>query len=298
MKHIRINKFPFNDATELMLTDCGKDFYSAANLPGIFVRETSNRQVYKDGEIKGEMDFSCIVDPDNKMIHERMVVNIEHQSTPVDEKKLEQMGRYAIQQIHDENLPQLTVVISHIETEKHLQGYYITPSHHIEPSYIEFSEEDIEKRLNRVKTIINNNEPLTNEDALNLGIIAVLAPRHKALEIIEEVVELYIQISQQLPRRMELVLYEAISQMIDAYSQEEEEYQRLKNMLDVNTSEETKEESKFIKSLEEKNKFYHDKVITLEKNYGTLKEDYDTAIERIKVLENELNLRNDFKNSK
>ena len=83
-------------------------------------------------------------------------------------------------------------------------------------------------------------------------------------------------------------------------------------MLDVNTSEETKEESKFIKSLEEKNEIYHDRVITLEKNYDTLERDYGalernyesvvaeniSLAERIKVLENELNLRNDFKNSK
>ena len=292
MKHIRKNSNPFNDAIGLMLSEFPKEFHKTANIPGIFKQKTSNRYVYSNGRIIGIMDFSCIVGPDNKLIHEQTVVNIEHQSTPVDENKLKQMAKYAIQQIHDENLPQLTVVISNIETEKHSHEYHISPSLSVKPYYIEFSEEDIEKRLSKIKTEIHNNKPLNNEDALNLGIIAIFAPRHKAQEIIEEIVELYIKISKKLSQRMELTLYDTISQMIDAYSKEDEDYRRLINMITCNTSEKTKEESETIKTLRELNEIYQAENNSLKKNY-------DEAVEKIISLENELNnLKNDSLKSK
>ena len=311
MKHKRRTSHPFNDAIGLMLNEFPEDFHKIANIPGIF-KETSNRYVYTNGKISGIMDFSCIIDPDNKLIHEKTVVNMEHQSTPVDEKKLKQMAKYAIQQIHDENLPQLTVVISNIETEKHLQEYFITPSLSVKPYYIMFSEEDIEKRLSKVKTKIYNNDHLNNEDALNLGIIAVFAPRHKAQEIIEEIVELYIRVSEQLSQRMELILYDTIFQMVDVYSQKEENYVRLINMITNNTSDETKKESRIVRTLKEENKLLkEDYNKSLEENkflkedYNKsleenkfLKEDYNNALERIKDLEQELNLKNNSLNSK
>ena len=319
MKHDRINKNPFNDSIEIMSNNFRQDFHIAADIPGKFV-EISNKDVYVNGRKIGEMDISYIIDPDGNTIKVRMVLNLEHQSTPVDEPKLEQMGNYAVQQISDHNIPQVTVVLTHIDKEKHSQKHEISPSLKLEPIYIVYDEAEIEKRLNRVKTKINNNEHLNNVDALNLGIISVFAPRYKALEIVEEVVELYKKVSKQLEQQMELTLYDVLFQMIDAYSKEEEDYQRLKKMLDNHTNEKTKEESRAMRYLrekynyvlEEKNSILEEKNSILEEK-NSLKEKYDAVLannssvleeknsvleensslkEKIKILEEKLNSQN------
>ena len=86
--------------------------------------------------------------------------------------------------------------------------------------------------------------------------------------------------------------------MIDVYSQKEENYVRLINMITNNTSDETKKESRIVRTLKEENKLLKENYNkSLEEN-KFLKEDYNNALERIKDLEQELNLKNNSLNSK
>ena len=213
------------------------------------------------------LDISSIINEEDNGISTKMAFNGEHQSTPVDEPKLRQMGNYEIQQIHDHNIPHISAVLTNIPEEKHLHEFAITRTMIIRPQYIVYDEKNIEKRLNRAKEIINNNEHLSNVDALNLG----FAPRDKALEITEEVIKLYGRASEQLSIGMKVTLYNVIYQMIDAYSKLEEDYQRLIDMLDNSTDEETGNELKFVKKLKKENEILK---------------------KRVDLLENELNLRN------
>ena len=65
-------------------------------------------------------------------------------------------------------------------------------------------EEKIKEKLINVRNIINNQEEISDEDALELGIIALFAQRDKAREITKEVISLYAKISRKLSKKMEI----------------------------------------------------------------------------------------------
>ena len=108
---------------------------------------------------------------------------------------------------------------------------------------------------------------------------------------------------------MELTLYSVFYQMIDAYSEKEEDYQRLIDMLDNNTEEETRKDSKTMRKLKkdlktmnkfkEENKTLKEKYATVEEENTTLKEKYAALekkyadlINRVTSIENGLDISN------
>ena len=143
--------------------------------------------------------------------------------------------------MHDENLPQFSYIASHISKEKHVQSFKRSPSDTIEPYFLDLGEYDNEKRLNNDKRIIKNQNIISSEDALNLGITALFAPRYKACEVTEEVVMVYCKISRNLSWKMESTLYSVLYAMVDAYFDDEEEYRRVMTMLKENTSQKSVE---------------------------------------------------------
>ena len=69
----------------------------------------------------------------------------------------------------------------------------------------------------------------------------MFAPRHRACIITEQVVRLYVDVSNQLSKKMEYTLYSVLRVMVDAYFDDENEYERLIAMLNENTSVEVAE---------------------------------------------------------
>ena len=113
-------------------------------------------------------------------------------------------------------------------------------------------------KLNNVKKIIKQQENISSEDALNLGIIVLFAPRDKAQIITQEVLMLYCEISDKLSQKMESTLYSVLFTMIDAYFDEENEYQEAIYMLNENTSQESIEKFESVE-------IFKNKVSELEK---------------------------------
>ncbi len=255
MRERKVDK-PFNFGYTIMNNEYPKELHNCLKVPGIFRKKVNNKVYLKDG-IMGEMDSSYIVDPDYKQIFEPMVANGEHQSTPVDENKIRMISKYGIQQIHDENMPQFSFVASHIPKEKHVQSHCRSLSDIVRPYFLDLGEEDNKKRLSMVKNILKEQGTFSNEDALNLGIIALFAPRNIACEVTEEVVEIYAEISGQLSAKMEFTLYSVLRAMVDAYFDDEEDFNRVMTIMNENTTEGTVEK---IESLD----FFKNKVKEVE----------------------------------
>ena len=193
------------------------------------------------------MDSAYVAKADNELLFENVAVNLEHQSYPVDDKKLNQIGKYDIQLVVNENLPTFMVVASHLDKKLSKNLLKRSPSNILKLYFLNLDEKNICQRLNRVEEIINNNKNLTTEDLLNLGIIGLYAPRDKASEIIKRIVNLYVKIVNNLDRQMEYVLYSVLNYLIDAFTVDEKEYKRMINMIDKNTSNESVEEFESIK---------------------------------------------------
>jgi hypothetical protein len=184
-----------------------------------------------------EMDASYVVDPDFKVLFEPAVVDLEHQSTPVDMPKIKIIGDYNIQQIADERLPPLNVIASHLNEEKSIREFERTPTSTTKLMFLNLGRQDNKKRLNTLSNIIKNHEEhLTIGNALNLGIIVLFAPRDSACEITRQIVELYNKIKNK-PKKLEYTLYSVICTMIDAYFDDDEEFKELIDMINNETGE-------------------------------------------------------------
>ena len=238
---IRKRKFskPFDLCHSILFNEFPSEYTSTVGVPGIFVKKCNRRVHLKDGTC-GEMDSAYIADPDYKLLFERVAVGFEHQSVPVGEEKLNKFGDYDVQLVVDEHLATLLVVASHLNKEKSKNKLIRSPSDITKLYFLDLGEDNISQRLSTVSKIIYNNQYLSPEMALNLGVIGLYAPREHACEIMENVVNLYLQIVENLDLHMEYTLYSVITVLIDAFFDDEDEYRRLTKMMDKNTSQESK----------------------------------------------------------
>lgn len=226
----------YDFAFGVMYNEYPKEFHEELNIPGIFKRKSNVKVRLKDGRML-EMDASYVVDPDFKVLFEPAVVDLEHQSTPVDMPKIKIIGDYNIQQIADERLPPLNVIASHLNEEKSIREFERTPTSTTKLMFLNLGRQDNKKRLNTLSNIIKNHEEhLTIGNALNLGIIVLFAPRDSACEITRQIVELYNKIKNK-PKKLEYTLYSVICTMIDAYFDDDEEFKELIDMINNETGE-------------------------------------------------------------
>ena len=227
----------FDLSHSIMFNEYPYIYTKTIGVPGEFVKKINRRVHLKDGT-GGEMDSAYIAKPDNKILFEPVAVGLEHQSKPVDPFKLNKFGDYDIQMVSDENLPTLLAVASHLNPEKSENELIRSPSDITQLYFLNLGKENICQRLNRVKEIINNNEKLGDEDALNLGVILLYAPREHAYEITETIVDLYLKVLPDLDFKMESCLYSVMIILIDAFIDDENDYRRLTNMIEDNKTEE------------------------------------------------------------
>lgn len=239
-------KDPFDSCHNIMFNEYPLEYTNNLGIPGEFIKKIDCKVDLKDSS-RGQMDSAYVAKADNELLFENVAVNLEHQSYPVDDKKLNQIGKYDIQLVVNENLPTFMVVASHLDKKLSKNLLKRSPSNILKLYFLNLDEKNICQRLNRVEEIINNNKNLTTEDLLNLGIIGLYAPRDKASEIIKRIVNLYVKIVNNLDRQMEYVLYSVLNYLIDAFTVDEKEYKRMINMIDKNTSNESVEEFESIK---------------------------------------------------
>ena len=120
----------------------------------------------------------------------------------------------------------------------------------------------------------------------------MFAPRHRACIITEQGVRLYVDISNQLSKKMEYTLYSVLRVMVDAYFDDENEYERLIAMLNENTSVEVAE--RFV-SLEIMHNDLEVAKSDLEEAYSDLEEaqsDLEVANSNLKVANSNLEVAN------
>ncbi|WP_407377377.1 hypothetical protein [Methanobrevibacter sp.] len=228
---------PFDFAFGVMYNEFPKELHENLNIPGIFRRKSNVKVRLKDGSVL-EMDASYVADPDFERLFEPAVVNLEHMSKAVGSHKIRIIGNYNIQQIADERLPPLNVIASHLSPEKSVHEFERTPTSTTKLMFLDLGAEDNEKRLNKLKNIINYNEDkLTIKDALNLGIVALFAQREIAREVTRQVIELYLKI-KVMPKKLEYALYSVLYAMVDAYFEDENEYEELINMINDGAADE------------------------------------------------------------
>lgn len=281
MQHKRkINK-PYDFSFGILYNEYPKELHENLKIPGIFKRKSNVKVRLKDGKIR-EMDASYIVDPDFKTLFEKAVVNLEHQTKPVDLHKIQVIGDYNIQQTADERLPTLNIIATNIPEKYSVKEFERTPTNTTKLMILNQSLENNEKKLNKLKSIIHNNEnDFTINDAVNLGIVAIFAPHN--CEILKSVVEIYSKIKNK-SKKLEYVLYSVLGAMIDAHSSNEKEFKDLMNMLNYETDEEVVD--KFETEIISQNK-----IAELEEELKKAKEITNTKVNEANERVNESELK-------
>jgi hypothetical protein len=205
--------------------------------PGIFVK-TLPTDVFTINNRSFRMDGAELVLPDDTLPC-KSVLNPEQQTKALTPEKVHVLYDYKLQLTFNHKLPSLNVVVTNIGDKDHTVIY---ESHgDAFKIYIRvFNDKEISQRLSTVSKIIYNNQYLSQELALNLGVIGLYAPREHACEIMETVVDLYIHIVADLDLAMEYTLYSVITILLDAFFDDENEYGRLTKMIDEKTSKESK----------------------------------------------------------
>ena len=266
------------------------EYTKLIGVPGHFVKKVKRVVHLKDGT-GGEMDSAYIADPDYEILFERAAVCLEHQSKSIGHEKIVKIGDYDIQLVVNEHLPTLIVVASHIAPENQKNKLIRTPSDITKLYFVDLTEENILERLNNVKSIINNNEYLSREDALNLGIIMNYAPRKNAIEITKEVTNIYINIVDDLDFETQSILYDVIIILIDAYIDDENEYERLIKMINNKTSKEIIENFNPFIGLEESLEYANTRISNLE-NKNSILESENSKIPELEAEKSALETEN------
>jgi len=294
MKRKKKYKDPFDSCHNIMFNEYPLEYTNNLGIPGEFIKKIDYKVDLKDGS-RGEMDSAYVAKADNELLFENVAVNLEHQSYPVDDKKLNQIGKYDIQLVVNENLPTFMVVASHLDKKLSKNLLKRSPSNILKLYFLNLDEKNICQRLNRIEKIINNNKNLTTENLLNLGVIGLYAPRNKASDIIKRIVNLYVKIVDDLDRQMEYVLYSVLNYLIDAFTEDEKEYMRLINMVDKNTSNEAVEEFESIKCsrrdliyFKEELSDTREALSNSEKNLSDTREALSNSEDKIASLEEEV----------
>ena len=151
----------------------------------------------------------------------------------------------------------------------------------------------IRKKLNSVKNKLKIENRLTPETRISLGIAILYPPVNQEVEILKEAIDLYVN-TENDNVKLRKTLYTAFYCMIDAYIDDEDEFERLVKMISKNELTEIMEESDTIIRVKDneaslKKRINESEEIIIEKdNIITEQEDQltkkDNEIEKLRAL--------------
>lgn len=163
---------------------------------------------------------------------EDMLVNLEAQSTPVKEKELKRFWKYRVWCEQTYGLPVLTVIICTADPDKCLKYLEITESDIIKPLYIFFSEKEVSKKYNNLMNKINNNEKLSDLEALDIAFLPLIAPSKKASRITEEMCEI-LKNDKNIDKNLKIDIAFILQLMIFKNIDDPQKREKLLEMIDM-----------------------------------------------------------------
>ena len=178
---------PFDKSFRYISGEYPKDLHANLNLPGKFIKALEN-DVVNNKKINLRMDLLIMIGPDGDTITENTAINLEHQSTNLDEHKIGIIAEYKDLSKCRYHCPILSMIITGEEPKKQIQEFESTKSDITKPVFIYMDKEEIEKKLNNLETKIKNKKHLMNPEILDFGIIAIFT---KDNEILESLCKLY-----------------------------------------------------------------------------------------------------------
>lgn len=188
----RVNKFHHvNDVTNVYFSNViPKVLHRYFRLPGKFVRNYTIRIVKRDGS-EGEMDWLILVEPDGHSLFEKILINVEFQSSRVTKEKIKIISEYKDYTKTYYGLPVLTVIIITDGYEYSEVEYSRVDSDILKPIFIYMDFDKIIERLNNLEEKILNQIELSEDDGLDMVFLPMFAPKKEGKWITEKVLNLF-----------------------------------------------------------------------------------------------------------
>ena len=177
-----------NDVTiQYMIDVMPKKLHHRLGLPGKYIKSYPTRIILRDGSER-EMDWLMLVEVEKNGKTEKILINVEFQSTPVTETKIKIFSDYKDYAKTYYGLPVLTVVVITNGYENSQKEYSKVPSDILRPIYIHMDEKDLIERLNNIKKNIDN---ISDDEAIDMVLLTMFASKEQAPDVTEEIVKLF-----------------------------------------------------------------------------------------------------------
>ena len=180
-----------NDVTNVYFSNViPKVLHRYFRLPGKFVRNYTTRIVKRDGS-EGGMDWLILVEPDGHRLFEKILINVEFQSSRVTKEKIKIISEYKDYAKTYYGLPVLTVIIITDGYEYSEVEYSRVDSDILMPIFIRMDFDEIIERLNNLEEKILNHIELSEDDGLDMVFLPMFAPKKEGKWITEKVLHLF-----------------------------------------------------------------------------------------------------------
>ena len=182
-----------NDVTVKYLIDImSEKLHKYLKLPGKFVRNYSTRLIRRDGSER-DMDWLMLVEPDNEILFEKILINVEFQSSYVDKEKIKTIADYRDYSKTYYGLPVLTVIVIMDGFELSELEYSRVSSDILKPTYIRMERDEQIERLNNIEGKILNHNNLSDDEALDIVFLPMFSPKDKAEFVTEKIARLFVE---------------------------------------------------------------------------------------------------------
>ena len=130
-------------------------------------------------QIKGEMDWLLLVEPDGHRLFEKILINVEFQSSSVTKDKIKIISEYKDYAKTYYGLPVLTVIIITDGYNSSELEYSRVDSDILKPIFIHMSFDEIIERLNNLEEKILNHKELSEDDGLDMVFLPMFSPKKR-----------------------------------------------------------------------------------------------------------------------
>lgn len=220
-----------NDVTNVYFSNVvPKILHRYFRLPGKFVRNYTTRIVKRDGS-EGEMDWLLLVEPDGHRLFEKILINVEFQSSSVTKDKIKIISEYKDYAKTYYGLPVLTVIIITDGYNSSELEYSRVDSDILKPIFIHMSFDEIIERLNNLEEKILNHKELSEDDGLDMVFLPMFAPKKEGKWITEKVLHLF-NMDRTLKKPFRGYVGYGISLMVKKYFKSTSKAEELLEMLE------------------------------------------------------------------
>lgn len=221
---------PFDKAFKVIIDYCPNLAFEYLNLPGNFLHLCKNNFIGSD--LTEYFLDSVFLSKSDSLDLEDFIINLEHQSSHVSLEKLKIINMYCIHASYYFVRPVVSMVLTDVESYgKSIKEYGIDDYLVHRPSYIYFTVDEINKKLNNLTFKHDLKETLSDMEAMDIVFLPIISPRFMRKEVTKALVNMFNDL--KIPNKRIVYVALQVLKLMIIYFFEGDELIELSGMLDM-----------------------------------------------------------------